>query len=89
MKAITTESGTSWIMRFRMPAPATGSLWMEQVTTVIRSFRSPSASANASVLSLSEPRHRMMRCRGSRKWPVVSATCLYFAATVSSAPPSR
>ena len=36
-----------------------------------------------------DPRHRMMRWRGSRKWPVVSATCRYFAATVSSAPPSR
>src|SRR3954462_14863444 len=30
MKAITTESGTSWTMRFRMPDAATGSLWMEQ-----------------------------------------------------------
>src|SRR5882757_11000403 len=40
MKAITTESGTSWIIRLRMPAAATGSLWMEQVTTVIRSFKS-------------------------------------------------
>src|SRR5258706_2124108 len=48
--AITTVSGTSWIIRLRMPAPATGSLWMEQVTTVIRSLRSPSASENASAL---------------------------------------
>src|SRR3954462_8301690 len=50
MKAITIESGTSWINLFRMPAPATGSLWIEQVTTVIMSFKSPSAWENASVL---------------------------------------
>src|SRR5437764_2447174 len=56
--AITTVSGISWIIRFKVAAPATGSLWIEQVTTVIRSLRSPSASKNASVLSLSEPRQR-------------------------------
>src|SRR6478672_7001252 len=49
MKATTTESGTSWIILFRMLAPAIGSLWMEQVTTVIMSFKSPSAAEKASV----------------------------------------
>src|SRR6185503_14441524 len=33
--AITTLSGTSWIRCANLLAPATGSLWMEQVTTVI------------------------------------------------------
>src|SRR3954471_16591738 len=56
MKAITTLSGTSWISLLRRRAPATGSLWMEHVATVIMSLRSPSASEKASVLSLSEPR---------------------------------
>src|SRR6185369_1284496 len=48
--AITMVSGTSWIKRLKMVAPFTGSLWIEQVTTVIMSFRSPSASEKASVL---------------------------------------
>src|SRR5579872_3604521 len=39
--AITTVSGTSWIRRLRWPAPAIGSLWIEQVTIVIMSLRLP------------------------------------------------
>src|SRR3954451_18676463 len=38
IKAITIVSGTSWIRRASVRAPATGSLWIEQVTTVIRSL---------------------------------------------------
>src|SRR6476469_6606547 len=38
IKAITTQSGTSWISRCSVRAPATGSLWIEHVTTVINSF---------------------------------------------------
>src|SRR5260221_3413023 len=38
MLAITTVSGISWISRLRMFEPAIGSLWMEQVTTVIMSL---------------------------------------------------
>src|ERR1700758_1980913 len=56
--AITTVSGPSWISRLRMFEPAIGSLWMEQVTTVIMSLSGPSASANGSVVSVSEPRQR-------------------------------
>src|SRR5215469_14881959 len=35
IKAITTESGTSWVMRWSVAAAATGSLCTEQVTIVI------------------------------------------------------
>src|SRR5262249_61151414 len=58
MKAIITESGTSWIMRCSVRAAATGSLCTEQVTTETRSSSWPSACVNASVLSDSDPRHR-------------------------------
>src|SRR5215470_16306502 len=51
MKAIITESGTSWIMRCRVSAAATGSLCTEQVTTETRSSSGPSAWVKASVLS--------------------------------------
>jgi PleD family two-component response regulator len=43
----------------------TGSLWIEQVTTSIMSACSPSALVKASGLSFSEPRHKMMRWRGT------------------------
>src|ERR1700744_1599491 len=54
MKAIITESGTSWIMRCSVCVAATGSLCTEQVTTCIMSANGPSACENASVLSDSE-----------------------------------
>src|SRR5262249_26043175 len=59
--AITTESGTSCSRRCNVLTAFTGSLCTEQVTTVIRSARLPSASEKASVLSLSDPRQRRMR----------------------------
>src|SRR3982074_3813544 len=47
-----------------MPAAVTGSLCTEQVTTVIKSCRSPRACEKASVPSFSDPRQRMIRWRG-------------------------
>ena len=61
MYAMITESGTSCIIRWKMLAAVIGSLCTEQVTTVIKLFRSPSASENASVLSFSDPLQRMIR----------------------------
>ena len=52
-------------MRWSVAAAATGSLCTEQVTIVIISASSPSARENGSAVSLSDPRQRMMRWRGS------------------------
>src|SRR4029077_2133147 len=61
MYAMTTESGTSCIIRWKMLAAVIGSLCTEQVTTVIQLFRSPSASDNASVLSFADPHQMTIR----------------------------
>src|ERR1700755_2703305 len=42
MQAITTLSGHSWISLLRIPAPAIGSLWMEQGTTCVLCLKGPS-----------------------------------------------
>src|SRR5450759_1709881 len=65
--AITTESGISCTMRWKMPAAATGSLCTEQVTTFLMFFSAPCASEKASVLSFSDPLQRIILLRGSEK----------------------
>jgi hypothetical protein len=54
--AMTTESGTSCIIRWKMLAAVVGSLCTEQVTTVIKLFRSPSVSRISLVLFRSPPK---------------------------------